>query len=357
MKHRSSLFFLLSCCILSGWVPRPGQVEAGSELVFHQKAFLEQSTASWRGESNPKDGCFQAYRDTIQQLIHKSEEALKDSRVGDALRNYHQAFIMVSSLQPHEQMYHRDRYDSRTPLNRWIPRRMNYILKDLDFQVTNEVFRDTVRTIFLYITWRDSPVKNLYYLYRMKDGWSGLIEAEHGYGYLRYFGNQSRNIRYGRIKMDLKEGKGHHRRKLPSDNRAQEQGDTLSLRTISIPLQKEQNKRHQRKANSEERNVFVVVEDMPTFRGGGIHKFREYVQKRLQYPRKAREQKLEGEVFVRFTIDTDGAVAEVKIVRGVDPLLDKEALRVIWNSPLWKVGRQRGRPVQVDFTIPVQFEL
>ena len=357
MKHRSCLFFIVSCCILSAWVSRPARVEADSELVFRQKAFWGQNKASWQEENNRNDICFQTNRDTIQQLMDKSEEALKDSRVGDALRNYHQALIRIRSLPPDEQMYHRGRYDSRTPMNEWIPRRMNYILKDLDFQVTNEVLRDTVRTVFLYITWRDSPVKNLSYSYRMKDGWSGIIEADHGYGYLRYFGNQSRNMQYGRIKMELEDEKDHHRRKLPSDNQAQGKGDVLSLRTISIPLQKGQNKHYQRKANSEERNVFVVVEDMPTFRGGGIGEFRQYVQKKLHYPRKAREQKLEGVVFVRFTIDTDGEVSEVKIVRGVDPLLDKEALRVIWNSPSWKTGRQRGRPVRVDFTLPVQFEL
>jgi TonB family protein len=289
--------------------------------------------------------------------MNKSEQALKDSRLGDALQNYHQALIMVRSLPPDEHMYHWGKYDSRTPLSEWIPRRMNYLLRDLDFEVTNEMFRDTVRTVILYITWRDSPVKNLDYSYKMKDGWSELIEVEHGYGYLRYYGNQARNIQYGRAKMVLGNGKDHYRQNISFDKQDQEKGDMLSLRTISIPLQNGKDKRYQRKANAEEGNVFVVVEDMPTFRGGGIHKFREYVQKKLQYPRKARDQKLEGVVFVKFTIDTDGEVSKVKIVRGVDPLLDKEALRVIWNSPSWKTGRQRGKPVRVDFTLPVQFEL
>jgi len=320
MKYRLSLILIASFCLLTAWT-------------------------------------FQTLKDSIRQLMNNSEEALKDTRVGDALRNYHKALIMVRSLPPDEHMYHWDRYDSRTPLNKWIPRRMNYILKDLDFEVTNEVIHDTVRTVFLYITWRDSPVKNLHYSYKMKDDWSGLIEVEHGYGYLRYYGNQAMSMQYGRVKVDLGDGMDHHRRKLPSDNQAEEKEDILSLRTISIPLQKAQNKPHQRKTSSEERNVFVVVEDMPTFRGGGISKFREYVQKKIQYPRKARDQKLEGVVFVRFTVDTDGAVSDVKILKGLDPLLDKEALRVIRNSPLWEPGRQRGKPVRVDFTLPVQFEL
>ncbi|HOP05376.1 MAG TPA: energy transducer TonB [Tenuifilaceae bacterium] len=107
----------------------------------------------------------------------------------------------------------------------------------------------------------------------------------------------------------------------------------------------------------EEEEVFVVVEDMPGFGGGDSNKFREYIAKNLRYPEVAAENGIQGRVFVQFVVEPDGRVSNVKVVRGVDPALDKEAIRVVESSPKWKPGKQRGKPVRVSFTFPIIFVL
>jgi protein TonB len=107
----------------------------------------------------------------------------------------------------------------------------------------------------------------------------------------------------------------------------------------------------------EEQQIFVVVEDMPTFKGGGVSSFRNYVQKNIEYPTVAAENGIEGTVFVKFVVDTDGGISNVQIMRGVDPSLNEEAKRVIRNAPEWEPGTQRGKPVRVQFTIPIVFQL
>lgn len=107
----------------------------------------------------------------------------------------------------------------------------------------------------------------------------------------------------------------------------------------------------------EEQEVYFVVENMPTFNGGDISKFREYINRNLKYPIIAAEKGIQGKVFVQFTIDINGLVTNTKVVRSVDPALDFEALRVIQNSPRWMPGTQRGRPVSVSHTISINFML
>ena len=107
----------------------------------------------------------------------------------------------------------------------------------------------------------------------------------------------------------------------------------------------------------EEQQIFVVVEDMPQFKGGGINAFRKYVQQNIEYPTVAAENGIEGTVFVKFVVDTDGGISNVTIMRGVDPALNEEAQRVIRGAPEWEPGQQRGEPVRVQFTIPIVFKL
>ena len=107
----------------------------------------------------------------------------------------------------------------------------------------------------------------------------------------------------------------------------------------------------------EEQQVFVVVENMPEFKGGGINAFRKYVQENISYPTVAAENGIEGTVFVRFVVDTDGSVSNVSVMRGVDPALNEEAMRVIRGGPKWEPGEQRGEKVRVQFTIPIVFKL
>jgi len=106
-----------------------------------------------------------------------------------------------------------------------------------------------------------------------------------------------------------------------------------------------------------EQEVFFVVEDMPTFQGQSSDAFRIYIQQNLKYPIIAQENGISGRVFVQFDVNERGEITNAVVVRGVDPSLDKEALRVVKSSPKWTPGKQRGRPVRVRFTFPIVFQL
>ncbi len=106
-----------------------------------------------------------------------------------------------------------------------------------------------------------------------------------------------------------------------------------------------------------EDEVFFIVEDMPSFQGGGQDAFRTWIAENLRYPQIAAENGIQGRVFVQFVVNADGTVSDATVVRGVDPSLDREALRVVMASPNWTPGRQRGEPVRVAFTFPINFVL
>ena len=101
----------------------------------------------------------------------------------------------------------------------------------------------------------------------------------------------------------------------------------------------------------------VIVETKPTFNGGDANEFSKWVNSRLVYPESAREMGVEGRVTLQFTIGTDGRLSDVRVVKGADPLLDQEALRVVSSSPRWGPGKQRDRAVKVSYTFPVIFRL
>ncbi len=107
----------------------------------------------------------------------------------------------------------------------------------------------------------------------------------------------------------------------------------------------------------EEAEIFYIVEDMPSFKGQGLLGFRNWVIKNLQYPEIAAENGISGTVYVQFVVEPTGLVNKVTIMRGVDPALDKEAIRVVKTSPKWTAGKQRGKPVRVAFTFPIKFVL
>jgi len=102
---------------------------------------------------------------------------------------------------------------------------------------------------------------------------------------------------------------------------------------------------------------FIVVEDMPTFQNSGIEGFQKYVMKNMVYNEAARDAGTVGTVIVEFVIGKTGKIEDIKILRGVDPVLDNEVVRVLKNAPGWKPGYQRGNPVKVKFTLPVKFAL
>ncbi len=107
----------------------------------------------------------------------------------------------------------------------------------------------------------------------------------------------------------------------------------------------------------EEEIPFMLVEEKPTFQKGDANQFSKWVNQRLVYPEIAKENGVQGRVTLQFTIDKDGSLTKVKVVRGVDPSLDKEAVRVVSMSPKWEPGKQRDRAVPVTYTFPVIFKL
>lgn len=102
--------------------------------------------------------------------------------------------------------------------------------------------------------------------------------------------------------------------------------------------------------------VFAVVEKMPLFPGGqdGLIAF---LAKTIQYPKEAQEKGLQGRVVCSFIVEKDGSLSDVTVIRGIDPLLDQEALRVISVMPKWTPGTQRGKAVRVKYTVPLTFTL
>jgi periplasmic protein TonB len=107
----------------------------------------------------------------------------------------------------------------------------------------------------------------------------------------------------------------------------------------------------------DDEEIFIIVEDMPSFKGEGQEGFRKYIAQNLRYPTIAQENGIQGRVYVQFAVNSKGQVVDVKIARSVDPSLDAEAVRVIKASPPWEPGKQRGQPVKVQFTFPVNFVL
>jgi len=104
-------------------------------------------------------------------------------------------------------------------------------------------------------------------------------------------------------------------------------------------------------------DAFFIVEVMPSFKGGDLNKFSDWVRKRTNYPQAAVENRIEGKVYVTFVIETDGSVSNVTVVKGVDPLIDKEAVRTIQSSPKWSPGLQRGQAVRVRCSMALNFAL
>ncbi len=106
----------------------------------------------------------------------------------------------------------------------------------------------------------------------------------------------------------------------------------------------------------ENQPVFIIVEEMPEF-PGGMKALTSYIAKAIKYPVIAQENGIQGKVYVSFVVDTKGRVTNAKVIRGVDPALDEEALRVVNSLPLWKPGRQGGKAVRVSFSVPISFVL
>lgn len=113
-----------------------------------------------------------------------------------------------------------------------------------------------------------------------------------------------------------------------------------------------------------EASIFIVVEEMPIFRPEicktpkeGNEELMKYIANFIRYPVAAAESGVEGKVFVSFVVSPQGKVSNVVVIRGVHPELDKEAIRVVENLPMFSPGKQRGKPVRVQFSVPINFVL
>ena len=102
--------------------------------------------------------------------------------------------------------------------------------------------------------------------------------------------------------------------------------------------------------------IFVVVEKQPEFPGGSSA-LMKFLSDNIKYPVIAQENGIQGRVITNFVVERDGSISDVQVIRGQDPSLDKEAVRVIKTMPRWTPGQQRGKPVRVRFTLPVVFRL
>ena len=126
---------------------------------------------------------------------------------------------------------------------------------------------------------------------------------------------------------------------------------------INVSKSEQSKKETSADKDTESEDVFVRVENMPEFQGGGINKFRNYIQKNLEYPKKAVEKGIEETIYVKFIVETNGETSNVEIIKGKNDILKNEVKRAINNAPDWKPGTQRGQKVRVLFNIPVVFKL
>jgi TonB family protein len=148
------------------------------------------------------------------------------------------------------------------------------------------------------------------------------------------------------LKLKLQKEKGMNVTAVTPD------GKTMNLRAQYLEIgEKPASKRSFSKTGDE---VFIIVEEMPEF-PGGQDKLQKYFEEKVVYPEEAKSKGIKGRVFVTFVINKEGEKENVRVVRGVHPYLDKEAVRAVKEMPLWKPGKQRGKPVKVSYTVPVNF--
>lgn len=109
--------------------------------------------------------------------------------------------------------------------------------------------------------------------------------------------------------------------------------------------------------SEEAETPLILPEIKPSFNGGDANEFTKWVNSQKKYPEEAKKNGIEGRVTLQFTVEADGSVTNVKVLRGVDESLDKEAVRVVSGSPRWSPGYAKGKPIKVTYTFPVIFKL
>ena len=154
------------------------------------------------------------------------------------------------------------------------------------------------------------------------------------------------------------------------DNEVKEQPPTVKELEVADPGQKTQKgdpnadivintpvgNGDENKVTEDDNKIFTAVEQDPT-PAGGMAKFYDYLQKNMRYPAVAKENNVQGKVFLQFVVEKDGTITDVKVIRGIGSGCDEEAMRVLRNAPKWKPGIQNGRPVRVQYNVPISFAL
>ncbi len=115
-----------------------------------------------------------------------------------------------------------------------------------------------------------------------------------------------------------------------------------------VPIEEEE--------EAEEQEIFLVVESPPSFPGGEAARKR-FLGENLKYPQMAKESGIQGKVYVTFVVEPNGSVTNIKVLRGIGGGCDEEAVRVTKLMPKWIAGKQRGKPVRVQFNMPIKFTL
>lgn len=138
--------------------------------------------------------------------------------------------------------------------------------------------------------------------------------------------------------------------------------DSVKVLRYTLPQQPKKKRRTvktQKKVGTVKDNadkVYTVSSVMPEYEGG-IPALMNFLGTNMKYPVEAQKKKIEGRVIVSFVVEKDGSLSDYKIVRSIDPLLDAEALRVVKLQKKWKPGYEKGKPVRVQYTLPITFKL
>ena len=136
--------------------------------------------------------------------------------------------------------------------------------------------------------------------------------------------------------------------KITTDISFEDFADDLEINTQVVEVEEEE---------IEDDQPFIKVEKMPSFQGGDLNKFRNWVQERVRYPQIAQENGVSGKVVLSFVVEKDGTLTNIEVLQSPDRSLADEAVRVLKTSPKWEPGQQRNQPVRVKYTLPVDFRI
>ena len=133
--------------------------------------------------------------------------------------------------------------------------------------------------------------------------------------------------------------------------------EEVEIEEVEMEEEEEVEEVFEEEPEEEEEEVFMIVEDMPQFPGGGQAALMKYIVENMEYPQMAIDNDVEGTVLVKFTVDKDGSIDDVSVQRGIGAGCDEAAMEVIESMPSWSPGKQRGKAVKVSMVIPVRFKI